>query len=272
MDILIGILITLLSAYLVYFFTVKSKKKEIDIEKEKELNIVLSNLLLAWENIYKVKSIINLLKKPNSHSIIPTKYLPVIMLQNGFLNDRCFQELDNSIDVLKKYDPILFYKIENIGSTHNKILNNFFLPYLKNPDVTFEHFNHNKINEMLIDIEDCIKIVTKQLSKKVISQVNNYIYNKRVLDNNEFINELNRFYYERIIQVIPNDVEPKPTLNEFIEFSQTEEFQEFQEKGFKILINNSIEDIINIASNNPDMSIEEAQIELDKINKLNKAN
>src|SRR4030042_7051936 len=79
-----------LSAYLVYLFAIKGRRKETDFQKEEDLNVILSNLLLVWHYLTRIENLIEILKSDDSKSLVPKKYFPVIVLKTGFLNDKCF--------------------------------------------------------------------------------------------------------------------------------------------------------------------------------------
>jgi len=256
-----------IAAYIVYLLGIKGKRKETDIQKEKELNIVLSNLLMVWHYLSKIDTVVGLLKSPNPNSIVPPKYYPVIILQTSILNDKYFQELDNSVDVLKKYDPILFYKLEGIGNSLDTIRKKFILPFFKNPDTNSEMITAGAgtlVTVTLKDIEDYLEMVAGKLNADTLAQVRTYIHDHLNSDNEEIVKETNEKYYELMMQIIPDSVGQKPTLDEFVEFAKTDEYKKIVEMQFDIVANDTLEDFIDIVTNNPDISMEQAQAVLDK--------
>jgi len=256
-----------LSAYLVYLFAIKGKRKETDFQKEKDLNIILSNLLLVWHYLTRIEILIEILKSDGAKSIVPKKYFPMIVLKAGFLNDKCFLELDNSIEVIRKYDPILFFKLEGIGKTFDSVRKKFILPFLKFPNNKPEFIDATAgllLNETLKDLEEYLETVAKKIDRDTMKRVRTYVSDHLNSINNDFIEEMNEKFYEIIIQILPDSLGAKPTYEQFVELAKTNEFKMSIEIPLEIIANNTIEGFIDIISGNPDISIEELQSVLDK--------
>ena len=125
------ILSPFLASYLTYHFTIKGKQRDTDFIKRNELNNVLSHLLVVWNYLTRLDDL-SKLKFDNSIILpIPKDYFSFILLKSGTLNDNSFQELEESIKTLKKYDPISFYELEGLGRRLEFIKTSFILPFIK---------------------------------------------------------------------------------------------------------------------------------------------
>lgn len=116
-----------IASFLTYFIVVKGKKKDVDIEKTKKLNIVISDLLDVWSYLGKLENLSNLNK---TDLPIPFKILPRVLLNYKSLNEKSFKDLKNSISLLKEYDPITYYELSGLGYRFDEIKTNFILPFL----------------------------------------------------------------------------------------------------------------------------------------------
>lgn len=256
-----------ISAYLVYLFAIKGRRKDIDIQKEKDLNVILSNLLLVWHYLTRIETLIEILKSDDSKSIVPKKYFSMIVLKAGLLNDKCFLDLDTSIEVIKKYDPILFFKLEGIGKTFDSIRKKFILPFLKNPNNKPEFIDATAgllLNETLKDLEEYLETVAKKINRDTLKRVRTYISDHLNSIDNDFVEEMNEKFYELIIQILPDSLGEKPSFEQFLEIAKTNEFKTVIEIPLELIANDTFEGFIDIISSNPDISIEDIQSELDK--------
>ena len=256
-----------IAVYLVYILGIKGKRKDTDFEKEKELNTVLSNLLLVWNYLTRIEVVIDLMADDNPNSIVPKKYYPVIILQTGILNDKCFQELDSSINLLKKYDPLIFFKLEGIGNTLHTLHIKYIMPFFKNPNTQSDLIDQGAgtvLNETLTDLEEQLEMVAGKINSDTLAQVRTYIQNHLDRDDQEILTEINTKYYELMMQVIPETFGKKTTLAEFIELAKSEEYKKVFEFQFDIVANNTLEDVLDIVAKHPDFSIDEVQVELER--------
>jgi hypothetical protein len=256
-----------IAAYLIYLLGIKGKKKDLDLQKEKELNVVLSNLLLVWHFLTRIETVIDILNSNNTKSIVPKKYFPTIVLKTGLLNDQCFQDLDNSVDILKKYDPILFFKLEGLGNSLNTIRKRFIMPFLKNPETQPELINVGAgtiLNETLNDLEEHLQNVATRINADTLAQIRTFIHNHRNLNKQDMVDEMNERYYELAIQLMPDNVGEKPTLEQFIELVNIEEFKNVFEMPFDLVANGTLEEFLDIVAEKPDISIENAHLELNR--------
>lgn len=255
-----------LSAYIVYLFMLKGKRKDIDIQKETELNVVLSNLLLVWNYLSRIEIVINILNNEDSKSVIPKKHFPFIVLETGYLNEKCFSQLDNSIDVLKKYDPIIFFRLEGIGNVYDKIRKDYVLPFLKNPETQKELITVGAgtiLNDTLDDIEEFLEIVSSKLSPETLSEVRNFIQTHRDTHEQETIDEINMRFYNLILQILPDNNNKKPTFDEFVkEASESEEFKSLIDIQLSIVANKTLPEFLDIIAIDPNITMENLQKKL----------
>lgn len=188
--------------------------------------------------------------------MFPKQALPVIILNTGVLNDKCFRELDKSNNLLKKYDPITYYKLEGLGKTLNSLRKQQIMPFLMTPNLNKDIViggTENLLNETLQDIEDNLEMVAEQINKKTTKRIKKFIDDYLNKDNNELLEEIDLRYYEMITQLLPKEIE-KPSFDEFKESSGSEEFQKMQEIQMQILIDSSLEQALGVLANNPGIS------------------
>jgi hypothetical protein len=260
-ELIISVFSPFISAFLVYYFGIKGKRKETELQKEHELNNILSNLLLVWHFLTRIEIVIEILKDKKSNSIVPKRFFPVIVFKTGFLNDNCFLDLDKSIDVLKKYDPILFYKLEGIGNSFDTMRKKFILPLISNSENdTVQQTNAAEtLNiEILTDVEKYLKIVAKKIGLNTFMKVRKYINEHLSGSNENFMEEINQYFYEIIIQMIPDELGPKPSYEDFVKQLSTDEYKDLIESQLELLLNNGFENL-NVLIENQNISIEEFQ-------------
>ena len=241
---------------LTYFFAIRIKKKEIDLEKVKELNTVLSNLLNVWYYLKRLKSLANLLGDKENSSIIPLKYLSAIALQNGVLNEGCFNELESSILLLKKYAPITYFKIEGVGRNIEQVRVNFLLPVIKNTTALPEELldiTEQNLTEIIGDIEDHLSTIGEQLGNKTVKDIMGFLKYHGDEGLSQTIDELNLRYYETMKPMVPSGT----SFTEFKELTKTAEYQEIIGIQMKIVQQGLLQEFFDMMSDNPDVSIEE---------------
>ncbi|WP_028375350.1 hypothetical protein [Leeuwenhoekiella sp. MAR_2009_132] len=250
-----------------YFLGIKSKRKDIDIEKEKELNTILSNLLNVWHYLTKLESLSRIFSDDKIETILPKKYLPGLILNTEFINDDCFKDLDEANNQLKKYDPITYYQLEGVGKRLDSLRKQFLLPFFKTPNFEDQVLNTGSevlIDEILKDIEEYLRIVAKQISKKTAKEINNYIDVYLQKDFTEVLREIDKKYYEIFISLIPKN-EYVPNFKDFMELSKTSDFKEMIEVQMKVFFSGGTEEAINLFKENPNISIDEY---IDKLERL----
>lgn len=251
----------LLAAGLTYWFGIRGKRKDTDMQRVKELNIVLSNMLDAWLYLIKLNSILEIFEIKENGIVFPPEYLSFFVIKSGTLNENSLLELDKSIISLKQYDPITYFELEGIGKGFNFIKENYVLPFLnsyqKNSTVT-EVMSRTFLDRMISDMKDYMKQVAKLISKDALKQVNEKIEKIKTSIGKEFAEEYNKEYYSFIIKCIPAKI-AKPTYEEFKKEITKPEIQKMFKEQFNIMIQTGIDKMIALITQNPNVSIEEVQ-------------
>lgn len=261
-----AILSPFIAASLTYFLSVKSKKKDIDIEKEKELNTILSNLLNVWHYLTRLESISEIISNKNQDYIFPKEYLPGIILNTDYINDNCFRELDESNLLLKKYDPIIYYRLEGIGKNIDSIRQQLIMPFFNNPKLSSELITMGTktlLEDTLKVIEENLEMVAEQISKKTTKKIKGFIDDYVNKETENLLQELDQKYYELMIPLMPEN-ETKPTFEEFKELSKTSEFKEMQQIQMKIALEGTLTEALDIIANNPNVTTEELLLGIEK--------
>ncbi|WP_333696429.1 hypothetical protein [Flavobacterium sp.] len=251
-----------------FYFGNKSKKVEVDIEKIKELNIVLSNMLNCWHYLNRLSELLYFQDDKANTLIFPKQYLPFITLKSGTLNDNCFQELEESIESLKQYDPICYFELEGIGKKFDFIRTNYIVPFLKSSQT--ENHSNNSISRTFLDkllnnIEQHLRETAKQISKSTYEKIEYKIQSSLESDLKELKEDFNHEYYEIMLSLLPES-NVKPTYEEFLsEFNKPETQKEIQTQ-LDFIIKNGMDKIISLMIENPHLTIDELEEILTKNN------
>ncbi|GAB5417039.1 MAG: hypothetical protein Crog4KO_19050 [Crocinitomicaceae bacterium] len=254
-----AILSPFIAAYLTHLFVLRSRKKEIDINKEKSLNVVLANLLSVRFYSLTLESVINVMKSPDE-LMIPKEYYPMLILNSGILKDESFGELDASIENLKEYDPMLYHQLEGIGNRHHEFQKRYVKPILEQPGLSPEimaGMGAAFISQMIADINEYTLDVAHALGKKRFKEVQELVNHDVAVSPEQLTYTMNRNYYDNIMSMIPPDDVDAPTFEEFMQGMQSEEFQFFQSVQVKAIMEGGIQEITKILSEEPDISLEE---------------
>ena len=161
-----------------YYLGNRGKKVDVDIQKIKELNVVLSNMLDTWYYLNKLSELLHFQDEKNNNLIFPKEYLPFISLRSGVLNDSCFVELEESITSLKQYDPIIYFELEGIGKKFDFIRTNYIMPFLKSSqkgNLQSTKISRVFLDNLLNDIEQNLRETAKQISKKTYQKIEDKI-------------------------------------------------------------------------------------------------
>lgn len=249
-----------IASFLTYFIAVKEKKKDVDIEKVKKLNIVISNLLDVWNYLGKLENFSDLKK---SDLPIPFKIIPHILLSSKSFNDKSFKELESSISLLKEYDPVTYYELSGIGNRFNEIKNNFILPFLnaQNQNDLNKKISETYIKDTIEEIEEYLISISKHLGYRTSRRIKKKI-NKHLETNvEETKKELIENYYDFMMTLIPKN-QKKPTLEEFEKELNSQETKEMFDEQMEIFTNADFGQIMNIVAENPYISVEEMKSNL----------
>ena len=257
-----------LASFLTYFFAIRKKRKIIDLAKERELNIVLANLLNVWHYVGKLNLIIQIMEDDNQKTIFPKKILPMIILNTKLLNDSCFQELDRSSEGLKKYDPIIFYELSDVGKNFDFIRKECIFPLLKNgtkeKDTLIKTVSP-MIQGIMNDVQENLELVSVELGSKVVKKVKRLIKKRLAKGAQQFMKELDAAYYESIKKMLP----PPYSELSFDAFkanvSDSPEFQRMIELDVNMTLEGNLDDVFSIISKKPNISIDELENEIKKM-------
>jgi len=250
----------IIASFLTYIIAIRGKKKDVDIEKVKKLNIVFSNLLDVWYYLGKLENLSVLIK---TDLPIPFKIVPRIILNSKSVNDKPFKQLESSISLLKEYDPITYFELSGIGNRFNEIRTNFILPFLKtqNQNDLSKKISETYIKDTIKEIEEYLLSISKHLGYRTSRRIKKKINNQ--LENNieETKKELIENYYDFMMALVPEN-QQKPTLEEFKKELSSPETIEMLNKQMEIFTNADFGQIINLVAENPYMSIEEMKDKL----------
>jgi len=251
-----------LASYMTYLFAIKSKVKDIDIEKEKHLNIALSNLLQIWQDLNTLKRLFFVIEDKSDDLIFSKKFLSIVILSKKLLSEEKFEELHTSVAEIKKYDALTYFRFENIGENLNEVKSRFIHPFLEMDNIE-DIINGigpgtGKIfDNYMEDYEEYIFNVAKSISKKLKNKVSDIIQDLKNDDPVSVVNELNINYYQLMLSLLYGESD-KPSYEEFLEIVKTEEYKKVMELHMVAFENNGMSSILEIISEKPDISIEEA--------------
>ena len=244
-----------IAAFLTYFIAIKTKKKDLNIEKQQRLNIVLSNLLDSWNYLMRLERLseINDLELP-----IPSEILPYFILNSGMLNDKCFTELEESVVLLKEYDPIVYYKLNGIGNDFDYLRTNFIFPFLSTTNKTdlSKKISKNYIQEIKTDIGDYLKLLSKHLGYSTSRKIRKIRKEEFVLNLEDIKEDLLDSYYQFMMLSIPEGY-ARPTKEEFVNELSRPENQDALREQISLIKNNKLQDIMIFVAEDPQMTVEE---------------
>lgn len=256
----------IIGAFLAYWFGMRGKRIDVDIQKNRELNVVLSNMLNTWQYLIKLDELLKLSDDKTNSLLFPKEYFPFIVLKSGTLNDKCFEDLEISIEKLKEYDPISYFELEGIGKRFDYIRTNYIIPFLKsskNENKTFENINRTFLDKLLNDIEEHLRRTSKLISKNISKETSKLIENNGTINMEMLKEDYNLEYYELILTTIPDEI-IKPSYDEFkIEFSR-DEVKEQIKKEFDLIVEKGLETVISVMAENDFSTIEELEQKLNE--------
>lgn len=239
------------ASYATYFFAIRGKRKDIDIDKEKKINIVLSNYLVVWHYMERLNFIYVSFKESKNLSM---ELMPIFMMKEELGNRDCFLELDKSIIALKEFSPTIYLKLEGVGKGLKFLEESYILPMF-NPNSIFDA--KNTLKESLESIEENIELISEQLGKKELSKVKK-IFKERKAESKKEIEEdvITKDYFNILKDLMPNEAEP-PTFEEFkTEISNVDNKEIFQ-KACEMYSQFGIKEIMEEAVKNPMITSEE---------------
>jgi len=251
---------------LTYYFGIRGKKQDIFNEKTKELNVVLSNMLNTRYYLHKLNESLKLLIDKSDDLILPKQYIPYIALTTGVLNDDCFKQLEDSIDELKKYDPVSYYNLKGVGTSFDYIRKNYitpFLKYSKNSNEQLSNFSSTFLDELLNKMDEHLRNTSKLISKKVYNDTDNIIVNNYFINTKQIIEEYNKKFYEIILNTKSKE-DVKPSYEEFLlQYTSIEAKEQFR-KEFELIVKKGMEAMTKVLSENPNLTMEELEMKLEE--------
>ena len=261
-NLIVPILVAILASYLTYLFSIKNLNRTTDLDRIRELNKVLADILRVWHNLTLIEKTLEIIMSDSKDLIIPKKYLPMILFKQGYIHDGCFEDLNNSLHDLKKYDPITYYRLDNLGSQFSKIKSDYIMPFfneklLENDLETIDIGAGTILNKTLEQIEETIDLIADLIrNKKVAKDVDEIVDNYLDSDEEEFIKEINTNIYEYLLDILPDELNDI-SFDDFMKYARTDEFKRIIEVQFKAIANGNFQKMIDIISDNPNMSMEE---------------
>lgn len=257
----------IIGAFLAYWFGIRGKRVDVDLQKTRELNIVLSNMLNSWQYLKKIDQLLKLSHDKSDVLLFPREYFPVIALKSGTLNDKCFEDLENSVDRLKEFDPITYFKLEGIGKRFDFIRTNYILPFLKSPksgNKPFEILNRTFLDQLLNDIEEYLRVTSKLISKNTYEKTFKLIENNSYINIREMIDEYNFEFYELTLSLVSDD-QPKPTFEKFKEEIAKDEVKNQLNRQLTLIMEKGLKSIVEIIAENEFATVDEIEQKLSDI-------
>lgn len=249
-----------IAALLTYFLTIKKSKKDVDLEKEKALNQVLSDLLSSRFYLSRIKVMDLMLTSEVKETIFPVNRIPDILLNSGLFEPADFSQLDKSIHLLKQYDAIIHYRLEGIGSNFEIINNNYILPVLssqKNGQIIISSsIIRPLLSETLTSIDDSILDVVSKMNLRVKKEVDNILSRTIEDETNKLIVELENTYFNSMSGFLLENgiIIPK---SEFKDFAKTDEFKKILDLQLQVLKKGNLDKTLKIIEDYPNISFDE---------------
>ncbi len=241
-----------IAAFLTYYFAIRQKKKDVELQKQKELNTILSNMLITWHYLKSLSRILQYTEQKTNDILLPVRNLSRLLLKYKILNDRCFDELEKSIDNIKQYSPIKYFELEGIGREFKFFMEKCILPILqtnkKNLEVEMIGVVRKILDKFLNNIENCLRDTARLIPDYTFKKIERKIKEISKLDFEETKEEINREIYELIISSLSPDEVEKLSYEQFKQEIKTSEGQKFiklMEKALESLVNNSTKEVEN---------------------------
>lgn len=250
-----------LASYLTYLFAIKGKQKDTDFVRRNELNNVLAHLLVVWNYLTRLDDMCKLKYDSTIKLPIPKDYFSFILLKSGTLNDNSFQELEESIKTLKKYDPISFYELEGLGRRLEFLKTSFILPFIKsksNSEIN-KTISDKYLKLTIDDIEDFIESISGRIDTETQTKAVDKLQRHFEKDSEKLKNEILQEYYELSIQMNPSN---PMTYEQFLSEIDKPEYQTFIKQQFEMINHIDIEKIMEIVADDPNMPIDQVAMEV----------
>ncbi|MFD2517600.1 hypothetical protein [Salinimicrobium flavum] len=250
------ILTPIITAILTYFIAIRGKRKDVNLEKEKKLNIVISDLLDVFYFLQSLKSISDLNKEELP---FPPRMFSFILIQSGMIDESCLQELKKSIKLLKSYDPVTYYDINGIGERFDYLQSNFITPLItsKNNQELNSNLSEGYLDGLIEEIKTHILSISRKANKGNYKLLKKRI--TREVKSNEIKEELINNYFD-FLRKLPHY--ENFTDEELKRETSGEEFQKLMEAQLSVLEVADNKELMKIVAEDPDISVEEMKSRL----------
>ncbi len=258
-----------LAAFLTYYFGIKKKTVDEDFDKKKELNVILADLLDIWYYLQRLRSVVELNKENDLPIPLPSSMISTFILQSETLSEECFTNFEESVKTIKKYDAIIYYELVGIGKNLDYMRKTFILPFIHSKSsMSIE----NKIadymsNHVLGGLEESILKIAKKLGKSTLKKAKLKIEKLKSIDSKEMKLEFLQEYHEYLRTVLPFSENEKEqfTVANMVDMLEQPEMQKILKTQFEVMKEHKLEDLLNLVSINPNLSLDELSIELEKL-------
>ncbi len=248
--------VPLIAAFVAYKLGVKSKHKDRDIQKENEINNVISNLLIVWHYLTRLDGMAKLKFDDNIKLPISKDFISTIFIKSGVLNDDSFIELDNSIVNLKKYDPISYYELEGIGKKYEFLKKNYVIPLLKSKsnNAMANKISAKYLDEVIKDVEEFLEVLSGRISLELQADISKKLERDIEKEKQEIRSDILLEFYDIIITIEPyKDL----SFDDFLKDVESPESQAEINKAFTLIMDVDISLLLSTIMESPNLSIEE---------------
>ncbi|RSK45537.1 hypothetical protein [Hymenobacter rigui] len=256
--------VSAVGAALAYWFGLRGKTNEISLQRTKELNAILANMLTIWHYFAKLNQLTNLPPNQEKKMLFPMALLPVMVHQAAALNDEVFEELEKSVSNLKQYDPLAFHKLEGMGRRFAFMKDNFVAPLLswesKQGDQTPNMMRRAMLEKISKEFEKGVVHVAQLISKKTARDVQVELDKKAPQATEELIDEYNREYYSIVTSMMPENV--RPDYEAFKQMMGGAEVQGVMEQVAPLILRQGFGSFMTIINQNPSITPKELEAQM----------
>jgi len=225
---IIAVMSPFIASTLTYFLGIKGKRKEIDFQKEKDLNIVLSNLLETWSTMKDLQYLGSNKPAELKTSLFPIDLLPKLLIKSGQINTDHFSELQKSLIEIKKYEPIVYLRLVSLSKLLDSLYSKFVLPITTNLEnevcTSINNFYLDDVNNIIELVEKIIEELSENINNITTQEVKDFLSDDINFDFDDLINQYNNYYY----QIFKDNIDgfDKISFEEFVdEISKDQEFK-----------------------------------------------
>jgi hypothetical protein len=107
---IISSLVTIGVVFLTFYLNIQNSKKNIKLESIKEINVVIANMLDVWYVFWQHYRCLQVIASQRKDIFFPFKDFLLTSTNTNLINKNCFDDFENSIALIKKYNPIVHYR------------------------------------------------------------------------------------------------------------------------------------------------------------------